>query len=295
MGRIFENNAPLIRFVQRSFGYALTGSTREQVLFIFWGSGANGKSTLLETMLTGLGDYAQPADSSLLLSRTQDAVRNDVARLAGVRFVPTGETESGRHLAEALIKKLTGGDTVTARYLYSEFFDFRSQAKLFLATNHKPIIRGNDNAIWRRIRLVPFLVIIPEDEQDKALAQKLRKELAGILAWAVEGCLQWQRDGLGLPAEVVAATESYRAEMDVLGQFLKDCVVQRSDLQEGAGRLYSVYKQWCEKNGERPLSQQRFGTALSDRGFRPGRTRRTRLWIGLKCNDVGDARDAVLR
>jgi putative DNA primase/helicase len=293
--RIFDNNAALIGFVRRAFGYCLTGSTREQVIFVFWGSGANGKSTLLETIRAGLGDYACTADSSLLMAKTHDAVRNDVARLAGIRLVSTGETEAGRYLAEGFVKSLTGGDRVTARFLYSEFFEYDAQFKLILATNHKPVIRGTDNAIWRRIRLVPFKVTIPEGEQDKSLPQKLRRELPGILAWAVRGCLKWREDGLGQPDEVMAATQAYREEMDVIGGFLKDRCVESANLRESAATLYSAYKSWCERTGERSLTQQRFGVALADRGFTPNRTRRARFWMGLKCSDAGDASDTVLQ
>jgi putative DNA primase/helicase len=143
--------------------------------------------------------------------------------------------------------------------------------------------------------LVPFKVTIPDGEQDKSLPQKLRRELPGILAWAVRGCLNWRKEGLGQPDEVMAATEAYREEMDLLGGFLKDRCVVRADLREAAATLYSNYKSWCESNGERPLTQQRFGVALADRGFTPNRTRRARFWKGLKCGDEGDASDMVLQ
>jgi len=290
--RIFDNNVALIQFVQRAFGYSLTGSTREQVILVFWGSGANGKSTLLETIRAGLGDYACTADSSLLMTKTHDGVRNDVARLAGARFVSTGETEAGRYLSEALVKQLTGSDKVTARFLYSEFFEFDAQFKVFLATNHKPIIRGNDNAIWRRIRLVPFLISIPDSEQDKSLSLKLRKELPGIIAWAVRGCLRWQEIGLTQPEEVLTATQAYRNEMDILGAFLRDRCLEGEGFGVTARELYATYRVWCETNGERPLTQQRFGVALADRGFRRSRTGRARFWLGLQCRNTGDANDA---
>jgi putative DNA primase/helicase len=293
--QIFDNNASLIGFVQRAFGYSLTGSTEEQVIFVFYGSGANGKSTLLETVRAGLGEYACTADSSLLLAKTHDGVRNDVARLAGTRLVSTGETEAGRYLAESLVKSLTGGDRVAARFLYSEFFEFDAHFKIVLATNHKPTIRGTDNAIWRRVRLVPFSITIPEKEQDKSLPQKLRRELPGILAWAVRGCLKWLQQGLGQPAEVIAAMQAYREEMDVLGGFLKDKCHVGEDFRETAGTLYLSYRSWCESNGEKLLSQQRFGVALADRGFAPHHTRRARFWLGLKCGDGGDASDRVLQ
>jgi putative DNA primase/helicase len=292
--RIFDDDVELIGYLQRMFGYSLTGSTREQVILVCWGIGANGKSTLLETFRAGLGDYACTADSSLLMTKAHDGIRNDVARLVGIRFVSTGETEAGRYLAEALVKQLTGNDKVAARFLYSEFFEFDPQFKLALATNHKPAIRGTDDAIWRRIHLVPFNVTIPEVERDKLLSQKLRKELPGILAWAVRGCLQWQKDGLNPPDKVLFATRSYRAESDVLGAFFKDCCVVRSDLQETAGNLYATYKSWCETNGEKSMTQQRFGGALADRGFTSTRTRRIRSWIGLQRSDIGVKGNAVL-
>jgi len=284
--QILNNNPELVNFVQRAVGYALTGSTAEQVLFILWGSGANGKSTLLEILRAILGEYGRSADAALLMHRNNDGVRNDVARLAGARFVSTSETEAGRHLAEVLVKQLTGGDKVTARFLYSEFFEFDAQFKLFLTTNHKPGIRGTDNAIWRRIRLIPFEVTIPEEQQDKDLPQKLRTELPGILAWAVRGCLRWQKDGLGQSEKISIATADYRAEMDILGAFLKNSCVERADLQETAGNIYAAYKRWCDASGEKALTQQRLGVALADRGFKTNRTSRTRFWLGLKCREM---------
>ena len=290
--RIFADNQALINFLQRSVGYCLTGNIREQVIFILWGRGANGKTTLIELICDCLGDYARSADSSLLLTRKSDGVRNDVARLAGARFVSTAETEAGRQMAEVLVKQFTGGDKVTARYLYSEFFEFDAQFKLFLATNHKPVIRGTDNAIWRRIKLIPFEVTIPENEQDKSLPQKLRRELPGILAWAVRGCLRWQKDGLGQPEPVSVATQEYREEMDTLGAFLKDRCITQERAKVRSGELYTAYKSWCESNGERPLTQQKLGTALAERGFAAYRTARERGWMGIQLGDASDGGDA---
>ena len=292
--KILKENRDLINFLQRTIGYSLTGSTLEQVLFILWGSGANGKSTFLEIIRALLGDYGRTADSALLMRHNNDGVRNDVARLAGARFVSTSETEAGRHLSEVLVKQLTGGDTVAARFLYSEFFEFSAQFKVFLSTNHKPQIRGTDNAIWRRIRLVPFEVTIPEEEQDKELPTKLRAELPGILAWAVRGCLRWQKYGLGQPEKVSTATEAYRQEMDVFGAFLKDRCVISKNAQVPTGQLYSEYKKWCEETGERPLSQQKLGGALADRNFQPFRKSRLRGWVGLELRDMNDGSDATL-
>ena len=292
--RILKDNAELINFLQRAIGYALTRSTLEQVLFILWGGGANGKSTFLEVIRAILGDYGLTADSALLMHHKQDGVRNDVARLVGARFVSTSETEAGRHLAEVLVKQLTGGDKVSARFLYSEFFEFDTQFKLFLTTNHKPVIRGTDNAIWRRIRLIPFEVTIPEEEQDKDLPRKLRAELSGILAWAVRGCLRWQEYGLGQPEKVSTATEAYRQEMDIIGTFLKDRCLVRKNGSVKAGQLYATYKSWCDENGERPLTQQKLGGALGDRNFRRYRTGRVRSWLGLELSDMSGGGDATL-
>ena len=293
--QILKDNRDLINFLQRTIGYALTGSTIEQALFILWGCGANGKSTFLEIIRALLGDYGRTADPALLMRQNHDVIRNDVARLAGARFVSTSETEAGRHLAEVLVKQLTGGDKVAARFLYSEFFEFETQFKLFLTTNHKPVIRGTDNAIWRRIRLIPFEVTIPEEQQDKELPRKLRAELPGILAWAVRGCLRWQKYGLRQPEEIIAATEAYREEMDVIGAFLKDrCIVRKYGVVP-AGRLYAEYKDWCERTGERALTQQKLGSALGDRNFRRYRTGAVRSWLGLELRDRDDANDATLQ
>jgi putative DNA primase/helicase len=194
-----------------------------------------------------------------------------------------------------LVKQLTGGDKVTARFLYSEFFEFDARFKVFLSTNHKPVIRGTDNAIWRRIRLIPFEVTIPEEKQDKELPRKLRSELPGILAWAVRGCLRWQKYGLGQPEKVSAATENYRDEMDVFGGFLRDCCVVEKKATVPTGQLYGAYKSWCEGTGEKALTQQKLAIVLADRGLRRWRTGRVRGWSGLALRDMSDGGDGNLR
>lgn len=225
LNRIMGGNDELIFFLQRVAGYSLTGDTREHALFLLFGTGANGKTTLLETLRHVWGDYAMSAEFSSFVATRGMSVRNDLARLAGARAVTAAESQANRYLAEEVIKQITGGDTITARYLYSEHFDFRPQFKLFLATNHKPRIRGTDFAIWRRIHLVPFTVTIPNEEQDKMLLEKLRGEAPGILRWALEGLAAWRSSGLAAPAEVADATREYRSEQDVLQHFLDDrCV-----------------------------------------------------------------------
>src|SRR6266566_3023228 len=274
----------LITFLQRAIGYSLTGDTREQCLFLLHGSGSNGKSTFLETLQALLGDYAQSTPSaSLLAKKEEDPIRNDLARFRGARLITAVEIGEGKRLNEELVKRLTGQDTVTARFLYAEFFDFQATHKLFIACNHLPQIRGQDHAIWRRIRRIPFTVTIPEDKQDKDLPAKLRAELPGILRWAVQGCLDWQRDGLGTPEEGRAATEEYKASMDVLGQFIAECCAELADARCKASDLYEAYKKWCTNGGVLPVNSLEFGHKLTERGFQPHKSNSInwRLGIGL--------------
>jgi putative DNA primase/helicase len=260
-------NARLIAFLQRTVGHTLTGLTSEQVLFLLYGTGANGKTTFLEALRALLGDYARQTDFSSFLTQKTDRIRNDIARLAGARFVSAVEVQEGRALAEVIVKQLTGGDSVTARFLFKEFFEFVPQGKIYLAANHKPVIKGTDLGIWRRIVLVPFTVTIPPERQDKKLLEKLKAELPGILAWSVRGCLAWQKHGLEVPQEVQYATESYRDEMDVLKDFLTECCFEHPTAWVTAKALYQAYREWCERNGLRPLDQRDFGLRLTERCF----------------------------
>jgi putative DNA primase/helicase len=262
---IMGGNAQLIEYLQRVGGYSLTGDTGEQCLFLLYGSGANGKSTFLEVIWRLLGDYANKANPETFMSHTGDGPRPDVARLRGARFVSTVETEDGKKLAEGLVKQLTGGDAIVARFLYKDEFEFVPQFKLFLATNHKPTIRSTDYAIWRRIRLIPFVVQIPETQRIKNLALKLvREEGSAILAWFVQGCLDWQGMGLCDPPEVKAATTDYRKQQDLLEPFIQDCceMVPNAETKD----LYRAYAAWADSNGEHPISSRRFSMLLTERG-----------------------------
>lgn len=267
LNEIMDGNTSLISFLQRAVGYALTGDTREQCFFLLWGTGANGKTTFLQTIASMLGDYWQQSPTEMLLVGRFGGVPNDIARLKGTRFVSIIEFEEGRRLAESLVKALTGGDTITARFLFHEFFEFIPEFKLFVGTNHKPVIKGTDLAIWRRIRLIPFTISIPEERQDKDLLDKLKEELPGILNWAVEGCRLWQEDGLGTPVEVREATTEYRNESDVLSQFLDERTVQEEGALTMASELYRDYKWWTEDNNEKTITGRAFGRALIERGF----------------------------
>jgi putative DNA primase/helicase len=289
LARIFEGRPALIPFLQRAIGYALTGDTSEQCFFLFHGAGSNGKTTFIETTAALLDAYAQRlAIETLLARRPGDAVAmNDLFTIMGARFVSAVEPDMGRRLAEAVVKQLTGGDTIKAKKLYTDLLSYRPTFKLFLSTNHKPTIRGTDHAIWRRIKLVPFDVVIPDAEQDRTLPEQLRQEQAGILAWAVQGCLAWQRDGLGTPDEVRAATTRYRAEMDTLGEFLAECYVQEKAAWVSAAALYTTYLDWTKQAGELAISKQALGSRLADRGLQPMKSQQQRGWLGLRPADTG--------
>jgi putative DNA primase/helicase len=280
-------------FVQRSSGYSATGDTSEQCMFINHGSGANGKSTFQEAIATALGDYATRTPTEMLLAKRTGGIPNDVARLKGARFVTSSETEEGRRLAESLVKDLTGQDTISARFMRAEWFDFKPSHKLWLSTNHKPEIRGTDNAIWRRIRLIPWAVVIPPKKQDRKLPDKLRDDLPGILAWIVRGCSEWIRGGLKAPEEVRRATGEYRAEMDQLAAFITDCCEVNQDQRAYASDLYKAYKLWCEDAGERRDTQTKFGRRLTEKGYEnggKGGARGAALRLGLILNEEWDAR-----
>jgi putative DNA primase/helicase len=281
LDRIFEGNANLIHFIQKAMGYSLTGSIREQVVFFLYGTGRNGKSTLLDTIKEMMGDYATHTRTETLMARRGGGVPNDEARLDGARLVTATETEDGKRLSEPFIKQISGGEAITARYMRAEFFEFKPQFKLFFGTNHKPAIRGTDYAIWRRIRLVPFDVTITDEECDPDLTKKLLEELPGILNWAITGCLMWQNEGLGLPDEVAAAVEAYRTEQDVLGGFFDDVCIINPLAKVPKGVLYEAYCEWCDENGEKAISQRKMGTRMTERGFTESRTERTRFWNGI--------------
>ncbi len=273
---------PVRRFVQRAIGYSLTGDTREDVIFIAFGPGSNGKTTFMQTMQALMGDYAMQTPTETLMVKRGEGIPNDVARLKGARLVAAAEAEQGKRLAESLIKQLTGGDRISARFLHAEWFDFDPTFKIWLSTNHKPVIRGTDLGIWRRIRLIPFTVTIPQHERDEALAEKLLAELPGILNWALAGCRDWLQNGLGLPQEVQEATKSYREEMDILGTWLGDCCVEGINHQAAAAELYASYKRWCEGNGAHPMPQYALGSRLSERGFDAKRGHGgKRYWRGI--------------
>lgn len=283
LNEIMAGDADLVHFLQKAIGYSLTGDTREQVLFIPYGPGANGKSTFINTILRLLGDYAlQTPTETLLAKKHGNGIPNDVARLKGARLVAAVEAEHGRHLAEALVKQLTGGDKITARYLYGEFFQFDPTFKIFLSVNHRPVIKGSDHGIWRRIRLIPFDVTFTPDKIDSALSSKLERELPGILRWAVEGCLLWQKEGLEPPPAVKAANETYRSDMDEIGEFIDECCEIEPAAKTPFGDLFKAYENWLFRNGVYFTDQKEFAQALEKHGFHSSRSRGKRYRSGIR-------------
>jgi len=257
----------LVECLARAAGYSLTGITREQVIFICLGDGANGKSTFLNTLGAVLGDYAGHATPGCFEQpRYSETASNDVAMLAGKRLVTVEETGENRCLYEQRVKQMTGGDPITARFLYREHFTFFATFKLWMATNHRPRIIGTDNGIWRRVREIPFRASF-QGREDLDLASTLTAELPGILAWAVRGCLAWQREGLGLPSAVSEATADYRDESDPLRRFLAECVDKNPGARVSATALYSAYADWSHREGAGLITQTRFGRRLDHLGY----------------------------
>ena len=263
LNQIFDNDKDLIDYIQKAIGYSMSGSTKEQCVFFCYGNGRNGKSTFLDLISDIMGDYATNIQPETIMVRGQQGGANsDIARLKGARFVTTVEPNQGARINEGLLKQLTGGDTVTARHLYGQEFEFEPEFKIWMSTNHKPIIRGRDLGIWRRMHLIPFTVQIPENKVDKNLKYKLKKELTGILKWAVDGCIRWQREGLEMPDAVKEAVKEYQNEMDVISAFLEECILTGPG-EVKASDLYKAYTNWADENNEYKMKNTMFGTEIS--------------------------------
>lgn len=273
----------LVEFVRRAVGYSLTGLISEQCLFFLHGHGENGKSTFLNIVSALLGDYAIAGEPDLLLSSPHERHTTGIADLVGRRLVVVQETDEGRRLAEATVKQLTGGDTIRARRMRQDNFEFRPSHKLWMAANHRPVVRGTDHAIWRRIRLIPFTATLAPGQRDDHLGDKLMTELPGILNWALRGCRDWQLDGMRPPAAVIAATSEYRTEQDHVGRFLEDNCLLGAEWCVSASELRRSYEEWCQENGERPWSARAMAPQLRERGcerVKAGASN-TNTWIGL--------------
>jgi len=279
-------------YLSRIFGYGLTGSTREHAMFFFWGSGANGKSVFLNTAGINCGDYAANAPMETFMETRSDRHPTDMAGLRGARLVTSIETEQGKRWAESKITALTGGDPISARFMRQDFFEFTPQFKLMIAGNHKPAIRNVDEAMRRRLHLIPFTITIPPNKRDHGLQEKLLAERDGIMAWAVRGCLEWQRIGLNPPPAVVEATDEYFETEDAVGRWLAERCEQNRAARTTTARLYADWKRWAENAGEYAGSVKWFSEHLVSRQFIPWRSRQGRGYEGIGLQyDVNDYND----
>lgn len=280
---IFADDAALITFIHRLMGYSLTGDVREQILAIFWGGGANGKSTLINAISSTVGDdYVIKANRDLFMVKKGDSHPAQMARLFGKRVVVCIETADGARLDEALVKELTGGDRIAARRMREDWWEFEPTHKAILVTNHEPEITGTDKAIWRRIRFVPFTESFEGERKDDRLGEKLKAEAPGILAWLVRGCLEWQAHGLPMPSAIEEATERYRNSQDVLGAFLETECATGTDFRVRISDLYGKYRTWCEGSGMKVATGTAFGRCMSERGFKKDDGKRWYLGVMLR-------------
>jgi putative DNA primase/helicase len=291
--KVFQGDQELIEYIQKMIGYTLTGSISEQCFFMLYGKGSNGKSTtFLRTIEEITGDYAETLNgSSLMVRKNNDGARGDLAKLVGRRFISVSELNEGQTFDESLIKAITGGDPVPVRFLYGEEFPLRAQFKLWMATNEKPKIKGTNLGIWRRVRLIPFLYSFSEEEKDKNFFEKyLEPELSGILNWAIEGCLMWQKDGIKTSEKVLAAVDDYRSEMDQIQRFIDDSCLTGAKFTAKITDLYDTYVKWCTDTREHELSSIKFSKKLKEKGFEQVRTGFARHWSGIGIAD-GDRKE----
>jgi putative DNA primase/helicase len=265
LDRVTGSDAALIAFLKRMAGYALTGSTREHAMFFLFGSGANGKSTFINALTACAGDYHRTSAIETFTASTVERHPTDLAGLRGSRIVTATETEEGRRWAESKIKSLTGGDRIAARFMRADFFEFVPTFKLIIAGNHRPGLRSVDEAIRRRFNLVPFIVTIPPAERDETLADQLKTEWPGILAWAIAGCLEWQECGLAPPAAVQSATAAYLEAEDALAAWIEEAGDHDADAWESSTALFRSWKSWADRTGEHAGSLKKFSQRLEDR------------------------------
>lgn len=289
LDQVFAGDQELIDWLQRFCGYLLTGSTEEQIFLFCFGHGANGKSVFIEVLKHVMGDYSRAIASETLSESKRQAggATPDLAALIGARLVMCNETEDNTALAESLVKSLVSGDSMAVRKLYAAPVEFAPNFKLVMAGNHKPIVRGTDNGIWRRIRMVPFARTFMPDERDPHLLAKLKVETPHILAWMVDGSVAWTKHGLSdTPKAIDAATDEYRVDQDIIGRWLEECTSPAPQGEVSTGDLYACYSEWCISSGLRPASIVVLGRRLSERGYRARKSNGNRLWCGLTLKTV---------
>ena len=288
--RVTDNSDELSAYLRRFVGHLLVADTTEQTLHFLFGLGANGKSVFCEVLMRLLGEYAIAVSPDLIMLKRHGGIPNDVARLRGKRAALMNETSAGTRFDEAKLKDLTGSDTLSARFLHQEFFDFEPTHRIVIRGNHKPSISGTDEGIWRRLRLVPFTVTIPETERDHQLLAKLQTELAGILNWAIRGCIEWQQQGLKPPAIIIEAVRAYREESDVLGRFIDErCEVGKLH-QVQSSAFFTAFQRYCEQANERGTSSKDLPAEMERRGYTYKRTMTGRIFLGISLKQPAETR-----
>lgn len=284
LGQIFKGDTQTIEIVQRLLGYTLTGRVTEEVLVICIGYGSNGKSVFSNVIARIMGGYSRTAPPSLLTVRRSDdaSPRNDLAALAGARYVSISELQAGDRLDEQVVKLLAGREPISARFLHKEFFEFLPTFTAWLRTNHKPIITGEDHGIWRRLVVLPFDRTFTDGEKDPFLEDKLMEESDGILQWMLEGVRMYLKDGLKLSPRIKAEVAKYRSDSDMLGEFLSDKTTPNATAKVNQVQMYAAWRSWCEESGVRPGSKKTFTQRLAERGYPEGRSNGARLYVGLE-------------
>jgi putative DNA primase/helicase len=283
--RVMGGNAELVAFLKRMAGYALTGSTQEHALFFLCGTGANGKTTFINAVTGIVGVYHRTAPIETFTAAQNERHPTDLAGLRGSRFVTSVETEEGRRWAESKIKTLTGGDKIAARFMRQDFFEFVPTFKLLIAGNHKPGLRSVDEAIRRRFHLVPFNVVIPPEQRDKNLGDRLRPEWPGILAWMIDGCIEWQEYGLAPPEAVTSATAAYLEAEDAIAAWIEDAGTYDQNAWEKKATLFARWKAWADNAGEYAGSRKSFSEKLEARGLISERKSHARGFRGFRLHD----------
>ena len=286
LNQIFNNDEELIHYVQKAIGYSFTGSVDEQCLFILNGRGRNGKSVFSNVVSDVAGNYAKQMNVQTIVAKKNQSgsANSDIARLEGARIVTSSELNEGDRFDESLVKQLTGGDKILARFLYGSEFEYKPKFKIWMATNHLPIIRGTDDGIWRRIKIIPFNIQIPKEKVDKKLEYKLKAEYTGILNWIVQGAIMWQQEGLEDPEAVTKVIETYRAEMDPLDAFLEECCTTGQNYSIKAREMYDAYHEWAKESEEYKMSLNKFGREMSKKLLRVKR-RDGWYYVGLKLKE----------
>ena len=286
LNQIFNSDEELIHYVQKAIGYSFTGSVDEQCLFILNGRGRNGKSVFSNVVSDVAGNYAKQMNVQTIVAKKNQSgsANSDIARLEGARIVTSSELNEGDRFDESLVKQLTGGDKILARFLYGSEFEYKPKFKIWMATNHLPIIRGTDDGIWRRIKIIPFNIQIPKEKVDKKLEYKLKAEYTGILNWIVQGAIMWQQEGLEDPEAVTKVIETYRAEMDPLDAFLEECCTTGQNYSIKAREMYDAYHEWAKESEEYKMSMTKFGREMRKKLLRVKR-RDGWYYVGLKLKE----------